>query len=61
VLAASVADGCGEPGVALDDALRIGTGAGSLRLLRVQAPGRAAMDAAAFLRGRPVAAGARLS
>jgi methionyl-tRNA formyltransferase len=60
VLAAVAADGSGEPGLALDAALLIGTGDGALRLLRVQAPGRAAMDTAAFLRGRPVPAGTRL-
>jgi hypothetical protein len=31
-----------------------------VRLTRVQSPGRAAMDAAAFLRGRKVPAGSRL-
>ncbi len=50
----------GEPGVALDDALLIGTGKGALRIMRLQAPGRAAMDADAFLRGRPFSAGTRL-
>ncbi len=45
------------PGTVLDHALTIACGAGALRLTRVQLPGRGAMDAAAFLRGRPVAAG----
>jgi methionyl-tRNA formyltransferase len=49
-----------EPGTVLDEALLVATGAGALRLTRVQAAGRAAMDAAAFLRGRRVAAGTRL-
>jgi len=39
------------PGTLLDDQLTIACGQGALRLLRVQRPGRAAMDSAAFLRG----------
>jgi methionyl-tRNA formyltransferase len=57
VLAAKLADGAGAPGTALDNALTVACGSGALRLIRVQAPGRAAMDTAAFLRGRTVAAG----
>jgi len=49
----------GEPGVALDDRLLVGCGEGSLRLLRVQRPGRAAMNGDALLRGMPVPAGSR--
>jgi len=60
VLAAEPAAGAGEPGVTLDDALLVGTGAGALRLARVQAPGRAPLDTAAFLRGHAVPAGTRL-
>jgi len=41
----------------LDNALTVACGHGALRLTRVQAPGRAAMDAAAFLRGRAVPVG----
>ena len=48
------------PGTLLDAALLVACGADALRLTRVQLPGRAALDAAAFLRGHPVAAGARL-
>ncbi|NMJ40538.1 methionyl-tRNA formyltransferase [Roseomonas sp. JC162] len=51
VLAAQVAAGDGAPGAALDDAALIGCGTGALRLTRLQRPGRAAMDAEAFLRG----------
>ncbi|MEI7712091.1 MAG: methionyl-tRNA formyltransferase [Rhodospirillales bacterium] len=57
VLAAMVADGAGPPGAVLDNALTVACGHGALRLTRVQAPGRAAMDAAAFLRGRAVPVG----
>jgi methionyl-tRNA formyltransferase len=60
VLAAAPEPGNGPPGTLLDDRLLVACGAGALRLLRVQAPGRAALDAAAFLRGHPVPAGARL-
>ncbi|MBI3453628.1 MAG: methionyl-tRNA formyltransferase [Rhodospirillales bacterium] len=51
----------GVPGTALDDRLAIACGTGALRLLRVQRPGRAAMDAAEFLRGHPVPAGTAFS
>jgi methionyl-tRNA formyltransferase len=60
ILRVSVQPGDGPPGIALDDALLVATGAGALRLIRVQAPGRAAMDAESFLRGRKVPAGTRL-
>jgi methionyl-tRNA formyltransferase len=61
VLAARAEPGRGEPGTALDDALLVACGAGALRALVVQRAGRAAMDAADFLRGRAVPAGTRLS
>ncbi len=51
VLAARVEAGEGAVGTILDDAALVATGAGALRLLRLQRPGRAAMDAADFLRG----------
>ena len=57
VLEAEPAEGAGAPGVVLDDRLTVGCGAGALRLLRVQAPGGAAMDVAAFLRGHGVPPG----
>jgi methionyl-tRNA formyltransferase len=60
VLAARPEPGTGVPGTALDDALLIACGTGAMRLLRVQIAGRAAMDAAAFLRGHPVPAGTGL-
>ena len=61
VLAARAEPGRGEPGTALDDALLVACGEGALRALVVQRAGRAAMDAADFLRGRAVPAGPRLS
>ncbi len=49
-----------SPGTVLDEALLVATGTGTLRIARLQLPGRAALDAAAFLRGRRLAAGTRL-
>ncbi|MGQ0665192.1 MAG: methionyl-tRNA formyltransferase [Pseudomonadota bacterium] len=61
VLAAEIAAAsAGAPGTALDDSLTIACGAGALRLLEVQRPGRAPMAAEDFLRGHPIPAGARL-
>jgi methionyl-tRNA formyltransferase len=45
------------PGTVLDEHLSIACGEGVLRPLRVQRPGRAALDVPAFLRGHPIAAG----
>ncbi len=60
ILASRPEPGAGVPGTALDGAMLIACGAGALRLTRVQAPGRAALDAAAFLRGHPLPAGTKL-
>jgi methionyl-tRNA formyltransferase len=59
VLAAIVLPGESEsaPGTVLDDKLSIACGEGAFRPLRLQRPGRAPLDAAAFLRGFPIAAG----
>ena len=51
VLAARVEPGAGAAGTVLDEAALVAAGRGALRLLRLQRPGRAAMDAEAFLRG----------
>ena len=68
VQAAVPVDGVGgPPGTVLDDALTVACGPdahgkpSALRLTRVQAPGRAAMNAAAFLRGHKLPAGTVLS
>jgi len=61
ILAATPATGSGPPGTVLDNALTIACGIGALRPTRVQAPGRAAMDAGAFLRGHPIPPGTVLS
>jgi methionyl-tRNA formyltransferase len=60
VLAVEPALAAGAPGTLLDDRLTVACGTGALRLTRVQLPGRAPLDAAAFLRGHPVPAGTRL-
>jgi methionyl-tRNA formyltransferase len=59
VLAAIVLPGesGSAPGTVLDDKLSIACSEGTFRPLRLQRPGRAPLDAAAFLRGFPVAAG----
>jgi methionyl-tRNA formyltransferase len=44
----------------LDAALTVACGEGGLRLTRLQRAGRAALDAAAFLRGFPLPAGTML-
>ena len=50
----------GVPGTVLDERLTVACGEGVLRPLRLQRPGRAALDAAAFLRGFPIPLGTRL-
>jgi methionyl-tRNA formyltransferase len=60
LLMSAVADGGGAPGTVLDGRLTVACGEGAVRLLRLQRPGRETMAAEAFLRGRPVPAGARL-
>ncbi|HRD27340.1 MAG TPA: hypothetical protein PLO65_03470, partial [Caulobacter sp.] len=45
----------------LDDGLLIACGTGAVRLLRAQREGKAAQDAADFLRGFPVPAGTALA
>jgi len=47
----------GVSGTVLDEHLTVACGEGVLRLLRVQRPGRAVLDAAAFLRGFPISPG----
>ena len=61
VLDATPEAGSGPPGTALDGALLVACGGGALRLLRVQRPGRAPMDAAALLRGFAVPPGTVLA
>jgi methionyl-tRNA formyltransferase len=51
--------GSGAPGEVLDDRLLIACSDGAVRLLRVQREGKGAMAAEDFLRGSPIAKGAR--
>jgi methionyl-tRNA formyltransferase len=60
VLAAQVVEAAGAPGMVLDDRLTIACGAGALRPTVLQRAGRPAMDSAALLRGRPIAAGTQV-
>jgi len=60
VLAAEVADGTGEPGVTLDDALAVACDDGALRLNLLQRAGKPVMAAADLLRGKAIPAGTRL-
>ncbi len=57
VLAAAMVDGRGPAGTVLDNDLTIACGDGAIRPTRVQWPGRAAMEAAAFLRGHSIPPG----
>lgn len=57
VLEAAVAGGGGAPGTVLDGAATVACGRGAVRLLRLQRPGRAAMEVAELLRGFPLPAG----
>ncbi len=52
--------GNGVPGSVLDSLLTVATGDGAVRITRLQAPGRPAMTAAAFLNGRSIPAGTYL-
>lgn len=62
-LSSEIADGAGAAGEVLDDALSVACGddAGAVRLTRLQRAGKGPMDAADFLRGRPITAGDRLT
>ena len=57
VLAAEITNTMGAPGVTLDACLTIGCGEGAIRPTLIQRAGRPAMDTAALLRGKPIAAG----
>lgn len=51
----------GAPGTALDDALLVACGEGSIRLLKAQREGKGVQDAQTFTRGFPVPAGTVLT
>jgi methionyl-tRNA formyltransferase len=58
VLRSSMTNGSGRPGAMMDDQFTIACGIGAVRLLNLQRAGKAPMDAAAFLRGARMPAGA---
>jgi methionyl-tRNA formyltransferase len=51
ILFAEPVAGSGAPGTVLDEALTIACGSDAIRLLRVQRPGKSALNAADLLRG----------
>jgi methionyl-tRNA formyltransferase len=59
VLRTTKGEGAGAPGTVLDDTLTVACADGAVRILELQRAGRQAMKAHEFLRGTPVAAGAR--
>jgi methionyl-tRNA formyltransferase len=61
VLHARAADGAGEPGVVLDDALKIACGDGAVRLTRLQRAGKGLVTAEDFQRGKPISRGQKLT
>jgi len=61
VLRAEATAGAGVPGELLDEHLTVACGAGALRLLAVQRPGKRPMSADDFLRGFSLGRGDRLS
>ena len=60
LLGARLEQGRGAPGTVLDDNLLVACGTGAVRLLKVQRAGKGAQDAADFLRGAKIEAGAKL-
>jgi methionyl-tRNA formyltransferase len=60
LLASRLAQGAGDPGTVLDDALTVACGDGAVELLRLQRAGKSAQDRETFLRGLPLPAGSRI-
>jgi methionyl-tRNA formyltransferase len=61
VLGSEPAQGTGEPGTVVDDALTIACCEGAVRPTRLQRAGGKALATAEFLRGTPIAAGTRIT
>jgi methionyl-tRNA formyltransferase len=61
VLACETVNQSGVAETVLDDLLVIACAEGAVRLIKLQRAGKGPMDAATFLRGFPIAAGARVS
>jgi methionyl-tRNA formyltransferase len=60
VLRTTRGEGSGLPGTILDDRLTIACGEGAVRILELQRAGKRPMTAEEFLRGTPLASGARV-
>lgn len=60
LLASRMAQGAGQPGQTLNDALTIACGDGAIEITRLQKAGRAAQDSEEFLRGVAIPAGTQL-
>ena len=60
LLRSSRGEGSGAPGAVLDDRLTVGCGEGAVRIVELQRAGGRPMPAEEFLRGTPVAPGARI-
>ncbi len=58
---ARVESGSGQPGEVLDDQLLIACGAGAIRVIEIQGPGKPKMSAEDFLRGQAVSKGERFA
>lgn len=61
VLRSTRSEGKGAPGTLLDDALTVACGEGAVRIMELQRAGAKAMKADEFLRGTPLARGARVN
>lgn len=61
ILRCELAQGSGAPGEVLDDQLTIACGEGAIRIIELQREGKARMQAADFLRGVPLKAGAEFN
>jgi methionyl-tRNA formyltransferase len=61
ILRCELAKGSGAPGDVLDDILTIACGDGAIRIIELQREGKGRMQAADFLRGVPLKAGAKFT
>ncbi|MBR0925706.1 methionyl-tRNA formyltransferase [Bradyrhizobium diazoefficiens] len=61
ILRCELGQGSGAPGAVLDDQLTIACGEGAIRIIELQREGKGRMQAADFLRGTPLKAGARFN
>jgi methionyl-tRNA formyltransferase len=61
ILRCELGQGSGAPGAVLDDQLTIACGEGAIRIIELQREGKGRMQAADFLRGVPLKAGAKFS